>query len=239
MNRAFPLEGRIITGATNWIEDDGHCIVRNDLYARKNSILVYGVPSNAKNCLAQRSPFYMYVRPTSGRSRSEDSKRKVDSYVASFLAPSFNVQDFDSDATNVVLYSPFDLKQDSDIKDVAFSLPSKSEVRDSFNLRFSRLLSLSKSGNDDRFVGIEVLVPPNDNYLEANSYFSGKNIHDIVWSFFEAYSSKKRPELILFSPEIDRADIVGAISCAERKPIEIMKVRNFTHPDSRAISFKL
>ncbi len=238
MNRNFPLEGRIISGATNWVEDDGHCIVRSDLYDRKNSIQVYGVPSNVKNCLQQHASFYMYVRPDSGRNRSANESLKVDSYVASFLAMS-QMRDFDFAAKDVVLYSQFDLKQDPDVKDVFFNLPSKSEIRDSFNIRFSRLLSLSHSENDGRFVGIETLVPPNDNYLEANSYFSSENVHDIVWSFFETYSSKKRPELILFSSDVDRADIIGAISCAERQPIEIMKVRQFPPTDRNVIPSKL
>ena len=223
MNRAFPLEGRIIAGETNWVEDDGHCIVRSDLYDRENSILVYGVSLNVKNCLEQNAPFYMYVRPNSGRSRLEYDKRKVDSYMASFLALS-PMREFDFAAKDVVLYSPFNLRQDSDVKNVTFNLPAKSEVRDSFNLRFSRLLSLSQSENNGGFVGIEVLVPPNDNYLEANSYISSKNVHDIIWSFFETYSSKKRSELILFSSEVDRADIIGAIRCTGRQPIEIMRI---------------
>ncbi len=238
MNHAFPLEGRIIAGTTNWVEDDGHCIVRSDLRDRKNSIQVYGVPSNVKNCLNQNTPFYMYVRPNSGRNHSGDYRRKVDSYVASFLAPS-PMREFDFAARDVVLYSQFDLKQDSDVKDVSFNLPSKSEVRDSFNLRFSRLLSLSQSKNNGCFVGVEVLIPPNDNYVEANSYFSNENVHDIIWSFFETYSSKKRSELILFSSDVDRADIVGAISCAERQPIEIMKVRQFPPTDRNVIPSKL
>ncbi len=238
MNRTFPLEGRIISGETKWLENDGHCIVRTDLYDRKNSILVYGVPSNVKNCLEQNAPFYMYVRPNSGRSRWGEDKRKFDSYVASFLAPS-PTREFDFAARDVVLYSPFDLKQDSNVKNVTFNLPAKSEVRDSFNLRFSRLLSLSKSENNSDFVGIEVLVPPNDSYLEANSYFSSKNIHDIIWSFFETYSSKNRSELILFSSDVDRVDIIGAISCAERQPIEIMRVRQSPPTDRGVIPSKL